>query len=276
MKYSILTILILGSVLPLHAEPVIYEPFDGPSGESVTESRDGIGFDKNHKGNNWNNTTGLRGTANLHRDGLAFPGLQTKGNALLLDFSNNAGNETLEVSAVFTDGLPEDQPVWVSFLCQLHGVDDDDVANNATAFLRILSPQAEIKFRCGISDKTTQIRHSGELSNEGRSRKFSLKAEKTYLLVARFPSAEESDRDCELWLLDSQLPEGIASQDASTIEAQLKRAAVSTASATATGAVIEAGDQLVIGLWGRHDTTFSSLIDEIRIGSTPQDVLPPK
>lgn len=272
MRYPLLAFLILGPVLALRAEPVVYEPFDGPSGEPVTRSQEGIGLENNR----WENTTGVRGTANLHWDGLAFAGLRTQGNALLLDFTNNAGNESLDVSAILAGGLPADHPVWLSFLCQFSGVDDDAVASNATAFLRIVSPQGEIKYRCGIGDKKGLIRHSGEASNEGKGEVLPLEAGKTYLLVARFPAAGETGRDCELWILDARLPGGASSRDASAIEAGLSQAAVSTVTAPATGAVIEAGDRLMIGLWGRNDTTFSALVDEIRIGSTPQDVLPAK
>lgn len=262
------------SAAALCAAAYVYEPFDYPDGQRLGKCYAGVGF----KGGSWNDTTGERGEARMQAEGLNFGELASAGGAMRLDFTKNAGNESLDVSRNVMEAQDSAQPVWISLLCRIPAEVPPAALDNLTVFFRMVGADRAIKYRFSLVDKKAALQHAGGKANERSSPRFAVKPGVTYLLVAFFPGLKEGRAPaeaCAFWVLEVP-PEGwkTAARTPQALRALLDKAAVAQVTAPMTDASLRAGDVAHVGLWGRKNAVGSAVFDEIRIGSSPDDVLP--
>jgi hypothetical protein len=111
------------SALPLSAargDLLVYEPFDYPAGSQLIGANGGIGFTTA-----WRNEN-VANSATIQAGSLAFPGLPTTGNSVLMTGQSNS-------LQIFRDHIniagTDDTQTWISFIGQRLGPIQDPVVN---------------------------------------------------------------------------------------------------------------------------------------------------
>ena len=166
--------------------------------------------------------------------------------------------------------------LWVSFLYKYDG--EAKTAKDIMAFLRIQSPKNKsIRFRMMPSnDKNggVAIRQAGEQSSEGKAKKPSISDGKTYLIVCHFPDlGKPKGGDSVIWALNDAQYASVKAAGELTPDV-LNANSVVSAQGKHEEAVLEDGDELFFGIWGRDGATAAVSYDELRIGTEASDVLP--
>jgi hypothetical protein len=265
MKKALLFLLSSAFILPAFAAELASESFDYPAGDIIGQEG-GAGW----SGGWYVGNDPFSGTKDVISESLTFSDYPVAGGALQLTMPNEASFTEVRIRRDIGFDFEEGQDLWVSFLYKQPDAPLDSTASR-TAEIRS-GPSLSFRMRAKNSgSQGTAVGYDTEVAANGTK---NIQDGRTYLFVCRFGDlGMASGKKGIMFVIDEpgyadMMADGILAEDDLNTYRYLY---VEDEHAEKS---LNPGDYVDILVADSSNTSFSAVFDEIRYGTSLQDVIP--
>ena len=264
MKKTVLFVLLLAMLVPVCAKELASETFSYSPGDIIN----------NNGGTGWNSSWYVAndpygGTKDVIADSLSFGGYPTSGGALQLTMPDEASFTEIRIRRDIGFDFEEGADLWVSFL---YKQPDGPLSSTVSRTAEIRSGPS-LSFRMRPKNSGSQgvaIGYDGTVTPNGTK---NIQDGRTYLFVCRFGDLGMiSGKKAVMFVIDepaynSMMADGILTEDDLNT---YKYHYIEDDHAIKS---LNPGDYVDIGVADSSNTSFSAIFDEIKYGTSLQDVI---